>query len=89
MVSYSEDKEKLELRIKCYDQSFRDAKIEGKSPVRRLLVQVVQRRVKPPPRAVALGTKSCMCANLGFLEELKWQDFCGHFVRNIEGDWGV
>lgn len=48
-----------------------DAKIEGKSPVRRLLVQVVQRRDEASARAVALGTKSCTCANLGFLEELK------------------
>ena len=48
-----------------------DAKVEGKSPVRRLLVQVVQRRGEAVARAVAPGTKSCTCANLGFLEELK------------------
>lgn len=49
-----------------------DAKIEGKSPVRRLLVQVVQRRQdEATARAVAPGTKSCTRANLSFLEELK------------------
>lgn len=66
-----------------------DAKIEGKSPVRRLLVQVVQRRDEASARAVALGTKSCTCANLGFLEELKWQDSVVTLVMNVEGDWGV
>lgn len=44
--------------MKCYDHSFTECKIEGKSPVRRLLVKLVQRRKdEATPEAVAPGVR--------------------------------
>lgn len=67
-----------------------DAKIEGKSLVRRLLVHLVQRRRdEATTKVVAVGMKGCVCANLRFLRGVDMTGFCGELHRNVERDWGI
>lgn len=67
-----------------------DAKIEDKSPVRRLLVHLVQRRRdEATTKAVAAGMKGCARANLRFLRGVEMTGFCGALCRNVERDWGA